>query len=142
MILIVHAVDSDGIDLEFIGDNKVPFWGGHGVASQANYEGLPGKGFAKILFEHYPQFVQYKSGAKGLQLYPAPQWRVIKIKSDTRIPALGTDVSDYDFLLSESRLPITVTSRLIYRETFKNWATMKKWPLNDVIFSKNVIIIQ
>lgn len=142
MILIVKAVDSKGNELKYIGDNIIPFWGGYGDPSEGNYEGLPGKGYAKILFEHYSQYVQLKLGVKWQHIFPAPQWRVVRIKSDTRIPALVTDVSTYEFSVSESDMPITVTTKLIYRDTFKNWADMKKWVLNDVLLSINVNNIQ
>jgi hypothetical protein len=67
---------------------------------------------------------------------------VVRIMSDTRIPALVTDVSTYEFSVSESDTPITVTTKLIYRDTFKNWADMKKWVLNDVLLAINVNNIQ
>ena len=51
--------------------------------------------------------------------------------------ALATDKSTYDFLISKAERPITVTSELIYRIMFKNWATMKKLDLKDTPLAKN-----
>lgn len=139
MILVVTAVDIDGNNLLYTGGNRVPYWGGRGDPAKGYYEGLPGKGFAKILFEPNPQYVASKVGVKGMHLSPAPQWRVVEIKEDNRIPALETDVSVYDFQTNGKNLPIVVTTTLIYRRTFKNWSDMKKWNLKDIPLAVNSV---
>ena len=87
MILIVEATDSEGKKLKYSGQNLIPLWGGRGELSEGNYEGQPGKGFAKILFEDWTPYLPYKISTRGEQMFPAPQWRTIKIKEDTRIAA-------------------------------------------------------
>ena len=142
LILLITAVDSKNNELKYIGENKIPYWGGRGNPDDGNYEGLPGKGFAKVLFENYSPFIPLKVGPKYQQIYPAPQWRTVKIKYDTRIPALATDVSNYKFSIDESTSNITVICKLFYRRTFKNWAAMKKWDLKDILIAENVVKIQ
>ena len=143
MILVVEAVDSKGNNLKYLDEDEVvPYWGGHGDPTEGNYEGLPGKGFAKVLFENYSRYVRLRLGVKWQHVFPAPHWRLTRIKTDNRIPALSTDKSTYSFRISGSKKPFTVKAKLIYRETFKNWAKMKKWDLKDVILAEKVITIQ
>jgi hypothetical protein len=142
MILIVRAFDSDGNELKYIGENLIPFWGGRGSVTKGNYEGLPGKGFAKILFESWTQYERFKVDTKSQQIFPAPQWRTVKIKSDTRIPALKKDISSYEFQLNKFKGTFTVDCLLIYRRTFKTWAKMKKWELKDIVLAEKKIKIE
>jgi hypothetical protein len=142
MILIVRAFDDDGTELNYLGENVIPFWGGRGSVTTGNYEGLPGKGFAKILFESWTQYERLRVDTKSQQIYPAPQWRTVKIKSDTRIPALKTDKSKYEFQLNKSGGTYTVDCLLIYRRTFKTWAKMKKWELKDIVLSEKKLEIK
>lgn len=143
MILLVKAEDSNGKELKYIGKNRVPYWGGRGKGAEGNYEGLPGKGFAKILFDTSPMYTQpSRIGAKWKHIFPAPQWRLVNIIEDSRIPAMATDISFYNFGISNGKRPITVTSKLLYRRTFKNWANMKKWHLKDMVIAKNVTLIK
>jgi nitrate/TMAO reductase-like tetraheme cytochrome c subunit len=137
MILLVRAVDARGKELEYAGTNTVPYWGGKGDPAGGNYEGLPGKGFAKILYEKNPQYLSSSKSQLQKPLLPAPQWRIMDIQSDNRIPAMATDESVYDFLVRAEDLPVTITAELIYRRMFKTWATMKKWPLKDVVLARN-----
>ena len=139
MILIVEATDSEGKKLKYSGQNLIPLWGGRGELSEGNYEGQPGKGFAKILFEDWTPYLPYKISTRGEQMFPAPQWRTIKIKEDTRIAALATDVSNYEFQLGSHKGPYTVKCKLIYRRMFKNWAALKKWNLDDIILSEKIL---
>jgi len=142
MILVVRAFDDDGTELNYLGENVIPFWGGRGSVTNGNYEGLPGKGFAKILFESWTQYERLRVDTKSQQIYPAPQWRTVKIKSDTRIPALKTDKSKYEFQLNKSGGTCTVDCLLIYRRTFKTWAKMKKWELKDIVLAEKKLEIK
>jgi hypothetical protein len=142
LILLVKGVDSHGKELTYVGQSVVPPWGGHGDPAAGNYEGLPGKGFAKILSENAPQYVSSVNRELQKQISPSPQWRIISIKEDNRIPALATDVSRYDFQARGPTSSMTVTSTLIYRRTFKDWATMKGWDLEDVVLARNIIQVQ
>jgi hypothetical protein len=141
IILIVQAFDAIGNILTYSGENIIPMWGGRGKVSEGNYEGLPGKGFAKILFEDWIPFVPLKVNMRGEQVFPAPQWRTVKIKQDTRIPALAIDVSKYEFKMGEQKGPYTIECKLIYRRIFKNWADMKKWELDDIELAEKIIIV-
>ena len=142
MILIVRAIDSGGNELKYLGENIIPFWGGRGDVKEGNYEGLPGKGFAKILFESWTQYERLKVATRSQQIFPAPQWRTVKIKSDTRIPALTKDKSAYEFQLTDSKGTYTVDCLLIYRRTFKTWAKMKKYDLKDIILAEKKLKVE
>jgi hypothetical protein len=142
MILIVRVFDPDGYELKYVGENIIPFWGGRGDAAKGNYEGLPGKGFAKILFESWTHYERLKVGTRSQQIFPAPQWRTVQVKSDTRIPALKTDKSSYEFQLNNSKGAYIVDCLLIYRRTFKTWAKMKKFDLKDIILAEKKLEIK
>lgn len=142
LILLVRAVNARGTELTYAGKNTIPHWGGTGNPNDGNYEGLPGKGFAKILYERYPQYLSSSKSELQKQISPSPQWRIVNIQSDNRIPALATDASQYEFTVRPEDGPVTVTTELIYRRTFKNWATMKKWDLQDIVLARNSSIIR
>jgi len=135
MLLIVQIFDSNDKPLNYLGDNVIPFWGGRGDIKKGNYEGLPGKGFAKILFEDWTPYEFSTVVNKGKQLFPAPQWRTVQIKYDTRIPALKKDISNYEFQLN-NKGTYFVECKLIYRRTFKTWLDIKKWDLKDIVLSE------
>lgn len=139
MILIVRAYDQNNEALTYVGDNLIPFWGGRGNVDEGNYEGLPGKGFAKILFEDWTPYEYTTVVDKGKQLFPAPQWRTVQIKYDTRIPALEKDLSNYVFKKNNTKGNYIVDCKLIYRRTFKTWSDMKKWDLKDIVLSEKKI---
>ena len=142
LILLVRATNVHGKELTYAGESTIPYWGGQGDPAEGNYEGLPGKGFAKILYERNPQYVSSSRSELQKQISPSPQWRIISIKEDNRIPALTTDMSVYDFQVRSEDLPVTVKTELIYRRTFKNWATMKKWDLKDIVLARNISTIR
>jgi len=142
LILRVKTTNVLGRELTYTGENVIPYWGGQGDPAEGNYAGLPGKGFAKILFERNPQYVSSSKSELQKQIFPSPQWRIINIQQDNRIPALTTDVSVYSFKVGNEDLPVIVQSELIYRRTFKNWATMKKWDLKDIVLARNLSTIQ
>ncbi|MBF8296619.1 MAG: hypothetical protein HW389_3164 [Bacteroidetes bacterium] len=142
LILLVKATNVRGKTLTYTGGGKIPYWGGQGDPAEGNYEGLPGKGFAKILEERNPQYVSSSKSELQKQISPSPQWRIINIQQDNRIPALATDISGYAFQVRSEDLPVTLKTELIYRLTFKNWATMKKWDLKDIILARNISTIR
>jgi hypothetical protein len=142
LILLVTATNVRGQALTYTGGSTIPYWGGQGDPAEGNYEGLPGKGFAKILYERNPQYVSSSKSELQKQISPSPQWRIINIQQDNRIPALATDRSNYSFRVQKEDLPVTLKTELIYRLTFKNWATMKKWRLKDIVLARNTSTIQ
>ncbi len=142
LILLVTAVNAKGETLADNGAHRIPYWGGIGKPEEGNYEGLPGKGFAKILYEQSPQFLSSAKAELQKQISPAPQWRIVSILSDNRIPALATDVSNYTFKITPGDFPVTVTTTLFYRRIFKNWAAMKGVKAEEFILAKNIDVIQ
>ena len=121
IILLVSAFDGEGDELEFLGGDTVPRYGGTGGGPR-DFAGRPGKMFAKILVDMMGN-------------HPAPSWRQTMILSDTRIPALGSDFSSYEFRLPKSATCATVEARLIYRRVFKEIADEKGLPLDDVLMT-------
>ncbi|MDH4070492.1 MAG: hypothetical protein OEV30_08710, partial [Ignavibacteria bacterium] len=142
MILLVTATAASGRSLDYLGEEHVPYWGGSGDPADGNYEGLPGKGFAKILYERNPQYVSSANTELQKQISPAPQWRIIDILSDNRIPAMATDTSHYRFAVADAGSTIEIRSELIYRRTFRNWAAMKQWEIPDVVMARNTKTIR
>lgn len=119
--LLVQAFDSDGNELEFVGDQVVPMYGGRGDGPR-DFAGKPGKMFAKILVDQEGN-------------HPAQAWRQTVVLSDTRIPALESDFSSYEFLLPQRATSATVEARLIYRRAFKELADVKGWMLDDILMT-------
>ena len=126
VILILTAKKGDKTILEYSGNNVVPEWGGIGN-EQNDYSGMPGKGFARILQDQYGN-------------YPAPQWRQVTVRSDTRIPAKVTDISTFAFKIPDETGMIVLNTKLIYRKAFKQLTDVKKWNIEDIII-KNVTSI-
>jgi hypothetical protein len=122
--LLVTAFDSEGNELEWIGGEVVPIYGGTGGGPR-DFAGRPGKMFAKILVDQ-----------KGN--HPAPSWRQTMILSDTRIPALTSDFSTYEFCLPAGANTATVEARLIYRRAFKDLADQKGFQLDDILMTSEV----
>ncbi len=141
MILLVAAVDANGKQLPYIGENRVPVWGGRGKPEDGDFAGLPGKGFAKVLFEPNPLYNADRASLKGKHVFPAPQWRIIAIKEDTRIAAFAIDVTEYEFDMKKAEFPVRVSSKLIYRRTFRNWAKMKHFDLQDITLAEGLVRI-
>jgi len=121
IILLVEAFDCEGNELEFVGEQVVPIYGGTGGGPR-DFAGRPGKLFAKILVDQDGN-------------HPAPSWRQTMILSDSRIPALGSDFSTYGFLLPEGTTCATVEAQLIYRKIFKDMADEKGLQLDDILMT-------
>ncbi|MBI3960603.1 MAG: hypothetical protein HY328_17470 [Chloroflexi bacterium] len=126
LILLVTAFDPEGNPLAYLSPERVPAWAGVGSIEQANYAGLPGKGFARLLED-------WEGEA------PAPPWRNgVRVRRDNRIGAGETDRSHYLFALPEKCAPpatscgsIRLTARLIHRRVFKPWADAKGFDPTD-----------
>ncbi len=126
MILLVDAIGENGEKLEFIGGEKVPWWGGTGEVGEGNYHGLPGKGYAKILED-------FEGNA------PAPSWRPSHILSDNRIAAFDTDTSYYYFKAPPTASLIKISSKLIYRRFFKETMKEKGFEIDDIIMESDSV---
>jgi len=104
MILEVMATDGQGSGQSWEGQALplqngpvVPEWGGE-------YAGQPGEAYAKVL--------------KDVVTAESPvvsYWKQTLIESDNRIPAFGSDVTVYDFLIPEEGGQINVEARLLFR---------------------------
>ncbi len=141
MILLVEVRDENGQVLSMTEGEKVPEWGGVGSIEDGNYAGLPGKGFAKVLKDLilYPDRQQ-----RHFQYtYPAPHWRPTVVDSDNRIPADGSDISYYQFQISNNlSRSIHITARLIFRRTYKIWSDAKKLELPDMEIARDRLTIR
>lgn len=142
MILLVDAVDKKGKPLTIVTGERVPAWGGVGAREDGNYAGLPGKGFAKVLKD----LALYPDGQRSRRFrkeYPAPHWRPTLVESDNRIPAHGSDISYYHFLIPESlHGSIIVNTKLLYRRAFKRWLDVRGFKTEDIEIAKKNLIIR
>jgi hypothetical protein len=120
-ILVVSATTSDGQALVLLDGEVVSEHGG-------DLAGRPGRLYAKILREIH-------GGYPGIQTrpmrIPAPQWALTRIISDTRIPAMETDESQFDFAKPSMGL-IELKVDLVYRRAFYSFAEIKGWTLPDM----------
>ena len=118
LILVVQATDSQGKPLQILDGPTIPEWGG----AEA---GLPGKAFAKVLRD-------VMSGDFPVVSY----WKQALILSDNRIPALGTDVSNYTYALPADRGEVEIKATLIFRRLFQLMAEAKGWAVPDVLMEQ------
>ncbi len=122
MLLIVSAVDADGNPLPLLNGPVLPDWAG-------DYAGQPGRGYAKILEDTWTGEV------------PAfAFWRPTRVVTDTRIPALATDVSRYRFAMPTNG-SATIRVRLIFRRAFQQLMEWKGWNDPDILMEEQTIIV-
>ena len=127
MILVVEAMRTqDGATLEHLGSQVVHDLGGVGDPAEGYYAGLPGKLYGKIN--------QAENGTSPTFFTDA-----IRIVTDNRIPALGSDRTEYAFRIPEGGGDLRVRARLIYRRSWRALTDAKHWtedghgePLADV----------
>jgi hypothetical protein len=123
LILTVTAADSQGQSLANIDGPVVQDWGG----GQA---GMPGQAFAKVLQD-------VASGESPVVNY----WKQTLIVDDNRIPALGTDVSHYTFVLPSEPGEIDVKARLLFRRLFQPLADQKEWQTPDLLMEEVAVVL-
>jgi hypothetical protein len=121
LVLLVEATDGRGAPLPLRAGPRLPRWAGEGAPAEGNYAGLPGRGFAKILADAAAYPAEGREHAFA-QAYPAPFWRPAVLASDTRLPAGGSDVSEYRFGAGDG--PLRVRTRLVYRRAFRSWGRL------------------
>ena len=124
LILVVQAVDMNGVNLQFIAGPVIPDWGGIGNPEEGYYAGLPGKGYAKILQEVW-------TGVSPTGAY----WNPTRVISDNRLSAFESDENTFAFAASangESLVSVT----LIYRRAFIELMDQKSWNFPDIIMNK------
>ena len=62
------------------------------------------------------------------------------IAEDTRIPALATDASEYEFNLPAAG-DVVIQTELLFRRAFEDLATWKGWDDPDIIMAQNRVTI-
>jgi mono/diheme cytochrome c family protein len=124
ILLVVSATDGNRQDLPFVGGPLVPDWGGAGD-EPTDYAGRPGRGFAKILEELWTEISP-----------TAAYWNPTILREDSRIPALGSDVTHYEFRAPPAGGPVHVNAKLIFRRAFKSLGEMKSWGTRDILMEQ------
>jgi hypothetical protein len=130
IILVVSAKDMEGKELRLMGGPVVPDWGGAG-SEPTDYAGKPGRGFAKILEELWTEVAP-----------TAAYWNPTILREDTRIPALGRDVSEYVFQAPSEGGPVTIEARLIFRRAFRTLLRQKGWDTPDILMGRAETIVE
>jgi len=128
MILLVEATGPDG-GLTLLNGEVVPDWGGVGDPTDGRYAGSPGTAYAKILED-------LATGA-----WPTgAHWNPTRIRSDNRIPAMGSDTTVYRFAdPGTGGADVEVT--LLFRRAFIDLADQKGWEIDDIIMETASISI-
>jgi len=126
-ILLVVSATAAGQPLIPYGGPVVPSWGGTGTAAQ-DYGGAPGRGYARILEELWTE-------ASPTVAY----WSPTVLDADTRIPALGQDVSQYDFLAPAAGGTVQIGATLLYRRAFRQLALWKQWNVPDILMNQSAV---
>ena len=91
-------------------------------AEPSDYAGRPGKGYAKVLEELWTEVSP-----------TAAYWNPTVLREDTRIPALVTDVTHYEFRAPSQGQEVVVEAKLIFRRAFKLLAEQKGWDIPDIL---------
>lgn len=130
LILIVRALNADGVPLDLLTGPLLPEWTGLGDPETGHYAGLPGEVYAKVLEEIWNQHIP--SGS---------YWNQTRIISDNRIPALETATSSYTFQTPDNS-PIMINIQLLYRRAFIDLEELKGWDRSDLLLSEKNIVIK
>jgi YVTN family beta-propeller protein len=118
MVLVITGTTGPGQALLLQTGPTVPTWGG-------GYAGQPGQGYAKILKDAL-------TGAVPAINY----WKQTLIVSDNRLPALGSDTTNYVFALPAGDAPATITATLIFRRAFQAEELARDWPASDILMAQ------
>jgi mono/diheme cytochrome c family protein len=126
LILLVEATGSTG-PLEHVGGPLIPEWCGVGDVADGRYAGRPGTAYAKILEELWTEVSP--TGA---------YWNQTRVLSDTRIPALGSDLTRYVFAASPQET-VHVEVTLLFRRAFIDLAEQKGWDPGDIVMEHETL---
>lgn len=129
ILLVVTTTDSDGRPLPMVSGPVIPDWGGQG-GEPNDYAGRPGRGYAKILEELWTEVSP-----------TAAYWNPTVLREDTRIPALGRDMSEYGFAAPSALGSVKVSAQLIFRRAFKSLAKQKSWNMDDILMIRRDSIV-
>jgi len=129
VILLVEATDTHGNPLKFVEGPELPPWTGP-IAKDISkinddFYGIAGRLFAKTLQEIWTEVVP--TGA---------YWKPTRIVEDTRIPALGHDMSTYTFSTDSTHGPYTITVTLLYRRAFSELSIQKGWNIRNIVMAQ------
>jgi len=131
MILVVTATAGQGVGLG-LGQGQalplqngpvVPDWGGE-------YAGRPGEAYAKVLKD-------VVTGESPVVSY----WKQTLVESDNRLPAFGSDVTVYDFLIPEEGGQINVEVQLLFRRAFQSLVDERGWDLGGIVMEASQITL-
>ena len=125
LILLVDVTDAAGQSLALTSGPTLPAWCGEGDAADANYAGLPGMAYAKVLEELWTEVSP--SGA---------YWNPTRVVSDNRIAAFETATSSYAFA-APNEGNITVRATLLFRRAFKELMDRKDWRVPDILMEEH-----
>jgi hypothetical protein len=123
MILVVEALDANGNPLAIRQGPLNPAYSG-------NYAGKPGKTFAKVLKDEW-------TGETPTTAY----WRPVTIVEDTRLAALATDTTRYNFDLPAGKVA-KVNINLVFRRAFQALAQQKGWNDPDIVMKSETISVE
>ena len=62
-------------------------------------------------------------------------------REDTRIPALGKDVSEYDFLAPAGGGAVRVEAKLVFRRAFRQLSIWKQWNDADILMKQSAVSV-
>lgn len=123
MMLVVEAKDASGQLLSLTAGSTLPDWAG-------NYANHPGKMFAKLLQDEW-------TGEMPTGAY----WRPVRLVSDTRLPALKTSASYYQFAIpaENADADVIVEARLIFRRAYQQLQEWKDWNDPDMLMKEEIV---
>jgi len=114
MFLVVKVTDSAGEQAGLCEGSVLPAWSG-------DLAGSAGRAFARIFQDRW-------TGETPSVSY----WKPLKVLSDTRIPALASDQSQYRFAVTRPG-PAIVHARLLFRHAPAKLAMLKGWDDPDIL---------
>lgn len=129
ILLVVSASGAAGDQLPLVWGSTVPDWGGQGDDAD-DYGGRPGAGYAKVLEELWTEISP-----------TAAYWNPCVIREDTRIPAFGSDITNYGFQAPAGGGPVTLTAKLIFRRAFKTLQRQKRWDTPDILMNQAKVVL-
>jgi len=129
ILLVISATDAQGRALPLLAGPRVPDWGGEG-SEPTDYAGRPGRGYAKILEELWTEIAP-----------TAAYWNPTVLREDTRLAALATDISEYEFRVPPEGGMVKVEARLIFRRAFKSLDRMKRWEDPDIQMEQAAVTV-
>jgi hypothetical protein len=128
LLLVVRATDARGGELVQESGPIISEAGGVGSREAGNFAGSSGTIYGKLL-----------RGPGGVS--PAPFWQAIAVELDTRLWPDRPDSKTFVFGRNDTRGPVRLQARVIYRRFYKAVADEKSWPVSDVLLSERMLEI-